>query len=391
MSEFKGGMRPDVLKHFRDNIYTKLGVRPMINAKGTVTSLGGSIMAPEVIQAMIEASQYFVSMSDLHEKVGQRIAELIGVEAATVTTGAAGAITMATAACVTEGNPDKAYRLPETLGMKSEVIMQKSHRAYEAQMRLVGARIVEVETAEDLEAAVGPNTAMLFFLNVQDPKGHIGRKAWVAAGRRHRVPTFNDAAADVPPVERLSEYLAMGFDLVGFSGGKGLRGPQNTGLLLGRRDLVTCARAHGRLWGGIGRAMKVGKEEVAGLLAAVDRFVNLDHQAERELLESRVEMIERILSDVDGVRTVAHVPEIANHVPHLSVEWDVEKIGLSSHEVSRQLLKGNPAIAVGGYMPRSGFEEGPSLTGVTVSVWMLQSEEPEIVGQRLREILMQFS
>ena len=380
--------RTDVPQGIRNNIYTRLGVRPVINALGTVTHLGGSIMHPEVVQAMKEASQHFVSMSQLHEKVGQRIAELIGVEAATVTTGAAGAITMGTAACVTRGDSDKARRLPDTTGMKNEVIVQKSHRIYDHQIQLVGTKIVDVETPEQLDAAISSRTAMLFFVNTADAKGQMKREAWVAAGNRHGVPTFSDAAADIPPVERLSEYVEMGFDLVAFSGGKGLLGPQCTGLLLGRKDLVEAARAHGRVWNGIGRGMKIGKEEVVGLLAAVERFIKVDHRAERQILESRLETITHILSDVDGVRTEIYVPEIANHVPHLSVEWNTEKIALSSHDVFDQLLKGDPPIEVAGHnWFRPEGQSEPNWPGLTVSAWTLRADEPEIVACRLREIL----
>ena len=345
-------------------------------------------MPPEVLEAMTEASLHFVSMGELHEKVGRRIAELIGVQAAAVTSGAAGAIAMGTAACVTGGDPLKARRLPDTAGMKNRVVTQKSHRMYEAQIRLVGAEIVEIETTAELDATVGSDTAMLFFANTADVHGQIKREEWVAAGKRYGVPTFCDAAADVPPVERLSTYVNMGFDLVAFSGGKGMRGPQNAGLLLGRPDLVDAARAHGSVWDGIGRGMKVGKEEVMGLLAAVERFIGLDHKAERDDLDRRVEVIAAVLSGMEGVRTEVYVPEIANHVPHLAVAWDPGRIALSSREVTEQLRTGDPAIEVGGQNAwRSGDSEVPDWQGLTVSVWTLRSGEPELVARRLREIL----
>lgn len=345
-------------------------------------------MPLEVIEAMTEASRHFVSMPELHERVGRRIADLIGVPAAAVTSGAAGAIAMGTAACVTGGDPLKARRLPDTTGMRKQVVTQKSHRIYEAQIHLVGAEIVEIETMAELDATVGSDSAMLFFVNTADVRGQIKREEWVAAGKRHGVPTFCDAAADVPPVERLSSYVNMGFDLVAFSGGKGMRGPQNAGLLLGRADLVNAARAHGSVWDGIGRGMKVGKEEVMGLLAAVERFVGLDHEAERADLDRRVEVIAALLSEVEGVRTEVYVPEIANHVPHLAVAWDPERIALGSREVTEQLLAGEPAIEVGGQNAwRSGDFEVPDWPGLTVSVWTLGSGEPEIVAQRLVEVL----
>ena len=372
-----------------ENIYLRIGVQTVINALGTVTRLGGSIMPPEVITAMEEAGKYFIPLPELHQKVGERLAQLIGVEAATVTSGAAGAITLGTAACMTQGDPDRIRQLPDTTGMKNEVIIQKAHRkSYEAQIRLVGAKIVEVETKAQLEAAFTPKTAMLFFINTFDSKGQIGRRDWALTGKRHGVPTFNDAAADLPPKERLSKYVKMGFDLVAFSGGKGLLGPQCSGLLLGRRNLVEAARMNGSPWSGIGRGMKVGKEEIVGLLVAVERYLRINHEDENRLLESRVATIVSVLSPIKGVRTQIFVPEIANHVPHLSVEWDINQIPITSENAARHLKEGNPPIEVGGHrwlQSKSNLE--PDLQGLTVSVWMLGVSEVQIVARRLQTML----
>jgi uncharacterized pyridoxal phosphate-dependent enzyme len=372
-----------------DNVYSRLGVPTYINALGTVTRLGGCIMPPEVARAMEEAGQHFVPLADLHEKVGERIARLIGVEAATVTSGAAGAITVGTAACVTRGDPDKIAQLPDTAGMPNQVIIQKAHRkAYEAQVRVVGTKIVEVETTAQLEAAINPKTAMLFFINTFNPKGQIDRRTWVAMGKKHGVPTFNDAAADVPPKERLSEYVRMGFDLVTFSGGKGLLGPQCSGLLLGRKDLVMAARRSGSPWSGIGRGMKVGKEEMIGLLAAVERYLKVDHQAEKRLLQSRVATIAAALAPIRGVQAESFVPEIANHVPHLSLEWDYDRIPITSSQASGRLKEGNPPIEVGGHRWLRPKSQSPkNMQGLTVSVWMLRPGEDRIVAERLKSIL----
>jgi len=372
-----------------DNVYSRLGVPTYINALGTVTRLGGTIMPAEVVRAMDEAGQHFVPMADLHEKVGERLARLIGVEAATVTSGAAGAITQGTAACVTRGDPDRMAQLPDTTGMPNQVIIQKSHReAYEAQIKLVGTRVVEVETIDQLEAAINPGTAMLFFINTFTPKGRIDRQTWVAVGKKHGVPTFNDAAADVPPKGRLSEYVRMGFDLVTFSGGKGLLGPQSSGLLLGRRDLVMAARRCGSPWGGIGRGMKVGKEEMIGLLAAVERYLKIDHQAEKRLLQSRVDTIAASLASIPGVQAESFVPEIANHVPHLSLEWDYERIPITTAEASGRLKQGHPPIEVGGHHWMQPNRQSPdNMQGLTVSVWMLRPGEDRIVAERLKSLL----
>jgi len=278
-------------------IYTRLGVRPVINAIGTVTVLGGVIMPPEVVAAMEEAGRHFVPMPELLEKSGEHIARLLGVEAAVVTTGAAGAITLATAACVTGTDAQKIRQLPDTRGMRNEVIMQKSHRSgYEAQILLVGTKVIEIETRAELEAAITDRTAMLFFMNKAEPDGQIHREEWIAIGKKHKIPTFNDAAADLPPKAHLSEYCRMGFDLVAFSGGKGLLGPQCSGLLLGRKDLVDAARINSSPFGGIGRGMKVGKEEIIGLVAALERYLKVDHEAEFRELDARVSEISKALS-----------------------------------------------------------------------------------------------
>src|SRR5213593_2531238 len=230
----------------------KLGLRPVINGVGTVTILGGSIMPPEVVEAMVEASRYFGPISDLHDKVAE----------AMVTCGAASAITCAAAACLAGGDPRKVGQLPDTTGLRNEIVQQRSHRSgYEAQMLLTGAKIVSVESRQDLDREIGERTAMMFFLNKAEPDGAVKRAEWIQVGKERRVPTFNDDAADVPPPERLTSYVQEGFDLVAFSGGKGLLGPQSSGLLLGRKDLVDAARHGISPHGGVGRGMKVGKEE----------------------------------------------------------------------------------------------------------------------------------
>src|SRR5438876_73168 len=217
---------PEAAAH-QENVYTRLGIRPLINAAGVLTYLGGSLMPPEVVRAMEEASKHFVQIPELQKKVGARIAELLGVPAAMVTAGCASAITVATAACVANGNEEKLSRLPDTTGMKNEIVQQKSHRSgYERQMLLVGTKIVWVETRQELDRAINERTAMMFFLNKADPDGKIRRDEWIRVGKDRGVPTFNDAASDTPPKEALWKYVREGFDLVAFSGGKALMGPQ---------------------------------------------------------------------------------------------------------------------------------------------------------------------
>lgn len=359
-------------------VYTRLGLRPLINAMGTMTILGGSIMPPEVVRAMEEASKFFIDLPELQKKAGERIAELVGVPAAMITAGAASAITVATEACVTRGDHARYAKLPDTAGMPNEVIQQKSHHSgYEAQMRLVGARIVEVETREELERAIGERTAMMFYMNRADADGRIGRKEWIEIAKARGVPILNDAAADVPPRARLSGIVAEGFDLVAFSGGKGMRGPQSTGLLLGRKDLIEGATPAISPQGGIGRGMKVGKEEIAGLLAAVERFVRADHEAEWRVYETRVADIIRTVDGVPGLKAERHVPRIANEVPHVSLSWNEAERSLTSQEVVKQLRAGEPPIAV--------LNAGAGQ--LLISVWTLQGNEHRTVARRLREVL----
>jgi D-glucosaminate-6-phosphate ammonia-lyase len=360
-------------------VYARLGVKPVINGMGTVTVLGGSLMPPEVVRVMDEASRHFVHLPDLQQKAGARIAELVGVPAAMITAGAASAITVATAAAMTRGDAKKIAQLPDTTGLRFEVIQQKSHRSgYEAQSLVTGARIVSVETREELERAITERTAMMFFLNKAEPDGQIKRDEWIRVARERGVVSFNDAAADVPPREHLSLYVREGFDLVAFSGGKGLRGPQCSGVLLGRQDLIEGARTLISPHGGIGRGMKVGKEEIVGLVAAVERYMSVDLAAERRLLEAKVEHLRDVVGRVKGVTVETHVPAIANHVPHVVVSWDEGERRLTAKQVHERLQAGDPPIYV--------LLTGPGR--LTISVWMMQGDEHRTVARRLRELLV---
>jgi uncharacterized pyridoxal phosphate-dependent enzyme len=367
------GQLPAATRKKTPPIYSRLGIRPVINGIGTVTVLGGSIMAPEVVQAMEEAGQYFVSVPELQKRAGARIAELVGVPAAMVTAGAASAITVGTAACISRGDPARLAQLPDVTGMPYEVIEQKSHHCgYEAQMRVAGAKVVTVETRDELDRAINQRTAMMFFLNLAEPRGRIRRDEWIRVAKERGVPTLNDAAADVPPPARLSQYVKEGFDLVAFSGGKGLRGPQCSGLLLGSKEMVEAGAHAISPFGGIGRGMKVGKEEIVGLLAAVERYMKVDHDAERRELDRRVAYIIDSLAKCP-VKTKVDVPEIANPVPHVQIDWEGKQ---PAADVARQLLEGEPSIAVAQRGER----------GLTVSVWTMRSGEHRVVAKRLAEI-----
>ncbi len=359
------------------SIYARLGIKPVINGQGTYTSLGGSLTPPEVLQAMAEAAGSFVSIDELQDKVGKRIAERIGVPAAMVTGGAASAITVATVACMTRDDPGAFSRLPDTLDLKNEVIIQKAHHCgYEPQMTITGAKLVWVESLADLNRAITPRTAMMFFLNRYDPLGAIKRDEWVKVGRAHQVPLLNDAAADVPPISRLSQYVKEGFDLVAFSGGKAMRGPQSSGLLLGRADLIAAGRAAISPHMGIGRGMKVGKEEIVGLWAAVERFLTLDHAAEWRVCDARAaEMIES-LKAIPGTTAHRDVPEIANNAPHVVLEWSQWHSSKTASDVARALRDGDPPIAV--------LVEGER--SLRVAVWTLRDDEHRIVARRIQEL-----
>ncbi|MFN0169549.1 MAG: aminotransferase class V-fold PLP-dependent enzyme [Bryobacteraceae bacterium] len=361
----------------RRDYFKELNIKPFINAAGTYTTLTASLMHQEVVQAIEYASKSFVHLIDLHDAVGKRIAELIGCEAAMVSSGAAGALTVGTAACITGADQEKIRRLPDIAGMKNEVIIQKSHRyGYDHAVRNCGIRFVEVETASELERAVSDKTAMMLYFNAAEPNGQIKAAEFTQLGKKHSVPTFNDAAADVPPKENLSKYTSMGFDLVTFSGGKGIRGPQSAGLLLGRKDLIEAARLNASPYSdSIGRGMKVNKEELLAMMVAVELYVKRDHQAEWREWEKRVKIVADSLTSLKGLKTETFVPEISNAAPHLRIIWDQSKI--SAQDVVKQLREGDPSIEV-----RPGSKEF-----LEVAVWMLQPGEAQIVARRIREVL----
>jgi L-seryl-tRNA(Ser) seleniumtransferase len=364
----------------RRDYFRELGVRTFLNAAGTYTMLTASLMPKEVVEAWLYASKSFVPLVDLHDAVGRRIASLIGCEAAMVTAGAASALTLGTAACITGKNPDFIRRLPDTTGMKNEVIIQKTHRfGYDHAVRNCGVRLIEVESREELERAINPRTAMLLFLNLAEPQGAISAAEFVALGKKHGIPTMNDCAADVPPAANLSKYTKMGFDLVCFSGGKGLRGPQSAGLLLGRKDLIEAARLNGPPYADtIGRGMKVNKEELVAMMVAVELYLKRDEEAERRELDRRANLIVDAVASIPTVQTKIEVPPIANHVPHVHIWWDEAKLGMSVPDVVRKLREGNPSIEV---VP--GSKEH-----LIVNAWMLEPREVKIVARRIRAVLL---
>jgi D-glucosaminate-6-phosphate ammonia-lyase len=364
--------------------FKELGVRQFINAAGTYTTLTASLMWPEVIDAVNYASKSFVPLNDLHDAVGKRLAELIGCESAMVTSGAAAALTVGTAACLTGKNQEFIKRLPDLTGMKSEVIIQKSHRyGYDHAVRNCGIKMIEVETAEELEKAINEQTAMMLFFNDADPKGKIKIDEFVALGKKHKIPTFNDAAADVPPTENLAKYTKMGFDLVTFSGGKGLRGPQSAGLLLGSKELIEAARMNcSPNSDSIGRGMKVNKEEMLGMMVAVEMYLKRDAAGEWKEWERRAVLINKSASKNAAVTTDIYIPQIANHVPHIKLKWEKAKLNLTADDVRQQLREGKPSIEIipGSSPAREEKQE------ISIGVWQMQPGEAEIVAKRLGEV-----
>ena len=367
-------------QHAARDYFRELGVRPFINAAGTYTAMTASLMPPQVIEAITYASRQYVMLDELHDRVGARIATLLQCEGAMVTSGAASALTLGTAAVLTGTDPRKVVDLPNLAGMKSEVIIQKAHRfGYDHAVRNCGVRLVEVETREEMERAIGPQTAMMLFYNNNNTEGRIRDEEFVKIARTHGVPTLNDAAADVPPVDNLWKYTKMGFDLVAFSGGKGLRGPQSAGLLLGRKDLIAAARLNAPPNGNtVGRGMKVNKEEMVGMLAALELYLATDHAAEQREFEARAEAIRNGVAGVPGVTADIFVPEVANHVPHVRISGDAAAKGMTPADAVNRLRAGEPSIGT-----RS---EGDA---VVIGVWMMRPGEEKIVARRLRDVLQQ--
>jgi uncharacterized pyridoxal phosphate-dependent enzyme len=370
------------------NVYTRLGLRPIINASGTYTHLGGALMPAEVIEAMNDAARHYVPIRDLTKATGERIAQLTGDEAALVTTGAAGAIFVGTCACIGGDDPEKMKRLPFTDGMKNEVVVQKLHNTgWTRQCEAAGARVVEVEYKDQVERAIGGHTAMIYFLvadkhfgqyrdRLDAPGGKVSLEECIAIAKSTQVPLLVDAAAELPPPENLSYYTKQGADLVAFSGGKGLRGPQNAGLLLGRKDLVDMAALYQSPYSGLGRDLKVAKETMIGMVAAVERYLKVDHEAEWNFWKSQVDLIKREMDKVPGIET-GYVPkEVTNHVPRLWVRWDEKAFNFSWDDCVKALQEGEPSVVA----LRTPL-------GVTIVTWMMAPGEEAIVAQRLKEVL----
>lgn len=372
--------------------YQKLGLTPFINAAGTYTVLSASTMPDEVQAAIALASRHPINLNELLDASGAYLAKKLRCEAALVTSGAAAALVVGTAACITRGNEQDTFNIPTDMsGLKNEVVVQKSHRyGYDHALRNCGIRFVEVETLEQYEQAFTERTVMAHFFNAG--AGTISRENWVRVAHQHGVPCFNDAAADVPPISNLWNYTQMGFDLVTFSGGKGLRGPQCSGLLLGKKDLIEAARKNNSPNSNtVGRGLKVAKEEIVGLVAAVDWFLKQDDAAIEAQCRDKADLIAKHLSVIPTVQTQVFIPEIANHVPHLLITYDQNRIKITGGEVMQKMRAGKPRIelnpSTGGAPASAGLPGGPNT--IVVGVWMLQPGEDIVVAKRLREVLQE--
>ena len=365
------------------DIYQSIGVRPLINARGTFTIISGSRMLPEVRAAMDAAAQHHVHLDELMAAIGARLAELTKAEWGMVSSGCSAALTHATAACIAGGNPDLHVRIPNLAGFpKDEVIIPKhSRNVYDAAIRAVGARVVEVGTAEELEAAFGPRTAMIYILaGPEADKGPLSTRAIAQSANQKHVPVLVDAAAEVLTVPNV--HLQNGATLVAYSGGKCIRGPQSAGLLLGRKDLVQAAWVHSAPHHGYSRSMKVGKEEAIGMLMAVEMWMKRDHKAEWSRWMSWLDSIAKHVSTIDGVTTsVSETTELSNRTPSLSIRWDPKRLGISGAAVAQLLFDNEPRITTPGGRERDGQ------TSISITPYMMAAGEEKIVAERIHAIL----
>jgi uncharacterized pyridoxal phosphate-dependent enzyme len=378
------------------NVYTRLGVKTVINCRGTWTYLSGSLEFPEVQAAQREASEHFVNMFELQHAASRRLAELTGAEAGMVTSGAAGAMASASAACMAGSDPKYIWQLPDTTGLKYEVIMVGGRSAFDNAIRLTGAKLVLVKTPEELANAINENTAMIYTTHLGDEL-----RAENAVAKKYKIPILLDDAAGIPPIDNIKLYAQLGLDMYTFSGGKGLRGPQCSGLLLGRKDLIDAAMRNTSPWeGSVCRAMKVGKEEIIGLLTAVETWMKTDLSALNREWSSRVERIQKLVNTVPGVETDISIPTDGNRYPTLHISWDEEAWGFSVKDCVQKLRTGDPVIEVAGAdnpsivtavregNPKQNDKPPKERRRLELVSSTIQPSEAILVGQRIRELLI---
>lgn len=385
----------ETAKVSKENIYTRLGVRPVINGRGTWTYLSATLELPEVKAAQEAASRHFVNIFELQHAVGRRLAELTGAESGMITSGAAGAMASGTAACIAGPDPEKIWQLPDTTGLKHEVVMMGGRSPFDSAIRLAGGKLVIAETLDQLPNAINDKTAMIYTTSDPDTL-----EKEVAVAKRAGVPIFMDAADGVPPIDKLQRFARMGCDLFTVSGGKGLCGPQSSGVLLGRKDLIEAALLNTNPWeGAVCRPMKVGKEEIMGCLAAVEAWYRMDLAALDKEWNGRVERLQKLVQTVHGVSTSIATPPGGNSYPTLTVTWDQDAWGYSVQDCARQLLDGTPSIAVltndnpsdvlsrdPNYRRRTA-SKGAADDKLQIISMTLKPGEEIIVGRRLRQLL----
>ncbi len=369
------------------NIYKRLGIRTVINGNATLTRLGGSIMPTEVVAAMADAAKHFVNIIELQKRVGEEIAKLTHNEAAYVSCGAAAALTLSTAACITGLDPDKREKLPHLdPSMKSEVIVHRHGRVgYDYAVRQVGVTFVEIgdengTKPDELENAITEKTAAIFyFANPSREHLWVPYEEAISIAKRHDVPLIVDAAAQLPPPENLWRFTQMGADLALFSGGKGLCGPQSSGLIVGKKSLIEAIAFNGPPHPFIGRGMKVGKEELVGLLTAVELYLNQDHDKLQQSYEDQVTYYDEAFSDIQGVTVYRIFPsEAGQPMPRTEIRFDAEHLGITRNEILQQLAEGEPSID----LPGSGGNS------IIINGQTLMPGEVEIIAERLKAILL---
>lgn len=367
------------------DLFKELGVRTFINARGTITFMTGSLMHDYVLDTIQSTSKEFCMLDDLQDKVGAKIAEMTHAEAATVTSGAFSALTLGMAGILTGIDPKKAAQLPhlEGSGMKSEVIIQNTHRiGYNQALTNCGVKLVYVETAEDVDRAVNENTASMHFLGSALNSGKIDYDGWLALARKHNLPATIDIAANIPPVSNVWKFNDLGFDFVALSGGKAIRGPQSTGILMGKKDIIAAARLSASPRSTtIGRGMKVNKEEIFGMYVALEHYLKQDHDKEWKDWEERTARIAKAAESVNGVKTNIYVPPIADHTPTVNISWDTNKVKFSGDDLLAALRNGTPSIEA----------YGGGKNSITVSPWMMLPGQDKIVANRIKEELTKAS
>ncbi len=367
------------------NVYEELGLTTVINGQGTMTYLGGSLMRPEAEAVMKLASLHFVNINDLEAAAGKRIAEMLKLPqgySALVTSGAASAIQNGYSGILTGSNETYIKQIPDLTGLKSEVIIQKAHRSpWNHQIRATGVKIVEVETVADVHNAISERTAAMHFLNLADPDGQIKREEWLKLAHAANLPAFIDAAADTPPKSHLWDYANMGYDLISFSGGKAMRGPQCTGLLIGRQEMISNALLNmSPNEDTLGRPTKVGKEEIVGMLKTLELYLAEDEQALAKEQWGQLDAIANRVTKIAGVTVTRHVPEIANNFPTIQIHLDPSKFSIDAGQVNRELASMKPSIVLGG----GGNHENNTI-GITVIV--LQPGQDRIIADALSKVL----